>query len=113
MAGGYVEEYDYQARQQFLSDSPWSHGELDRSIARVEEGSADFVITRRGRAVARIIRVEPEPVNRRHGIRERMRQTGQRHGPVAQEEAEFPEVWKARRGSGPDPLEETDEGGGV
>jgi SRSO17 transposase len=30
----YVEEYDYQAQQQFLSDSPWSHEELDRRIGR-------------------------------------------------------------------------------
>ena len=30
----YVEEYDYQAEQQFLSDSPWSHGELNARVGR-------------------------------------------------------------------------------
>jgi len=30
----YVEDYDYQAQQQFLSDSPWSHEELDQRIAQ-------------------------------------------------------------------------------
>lgn len=29
----YVEDYEYQSQQQFISDSPWSHEELDKRIA--------------------------------------------------------------------------------
>jgi SRSO17 transposase len=30
----YVEDYDYQAQQQFLSDSPWAHGPLMERVAK-------------------------------------------------------------------------------
>lgn len=85
---------------------------LSELCTRVEEGSTEYVITRRGRAVARIVPVEAEP-GRPTGIRERMRRTDQQHGPISGADADFPEVWKGRRGSRPDPLEETDEGGSV
>jgi prevent-host-death family protein len=84
---------------------------LSELCTRVEEGSAEYVITRRGRAVARIVPMKGDRAGGGHGIRERMRRTVHQHGPLADEEADFPDVWKTRLGSRHNPLEEREDSG--
>ncbi|MFO7725157.1 MAG: type II toxin-antitoxin system prevent-host-death family antitoxin [Oceanipulchritudo sp.] len=84
---------------------------LSELCTRVEEGSAEYVITRRGRAVARIVPMQEDRAGRGHGIRERMRLTEHQHGSLAEAEADFPDVWKARLGSRQNPLEELEDSG--
>ena len=79
---------------------------LSEICTHVEEGSAEYVITRRGRAVARIVPLRGDKSPERGGIRSRMRQTEKEHGSISDDAGDFPEVWKNRRGNRPDPFED-------
>ncbi|NBB79426.1 MAG: type II toxin-antitoxin system prevent-host-death family antitoxin [Verrucomicrobia bacterium] len=72
---------------------------------QVEEAGAEYVITRRGRPIARITGVAPEQEDA-SGLLERMAQTDQAHGKISEDEADFPEVWLHRSSGRADPLAE-------
>jgi len=84
---------------------------LSEICTQVEERAAEYVITRRGRSVARIVPIEQDDGTDKEGIRERMDRTCHQYGPVSEQEPDFPEVWKERSGSRPDPLAEPPHGG--
>lgn len=71
---------------------------------KVAATGAEYVVTRRGRPVARIVAALPEPVAR-IGILARMKQTDGKHGPIGGDGEDFPDVWESRRGSKASPLE--------
>ena len=81
---------------------------LSELCAQVEEAGAEYVITRRGRPVARITRVT---ANREatSGLLARMAQTKREHGDIDDGEADFPDVWVDRRNRRVDPLSDTPE----
>lgn len=77
---------------------------LSEICEKVAETGVEYVVTRRGRAVARIVPAIPEPTSR-IGILARMSQTDETHGPIGNEGEDFPDVWETRRGSKASPLE--------
>jgi len=81
---------------------------LSELCAQVEEAGAEYVITRRGRPVARITRVT---ANREaaSGLLARMAQTKREHGDIDEDEADFPDVWEDRKNRHVDPLSDTPE----
>lgn len=79
---------------------------LSEICSEVEERGAQYVITRRGRAVAKIVPIEQEKPGQEKGIRARMRRSIEMHGQISGEEPEFPDVWLARKGSRSDSLTE-------
>lgn len=79
---------------------------LSELCSKVAESGAEYVITRRGRAIARIVAPSPEERGEETGILSRMRKTERESGPIPADEADFPEVWEERWGRTPDPLEE-------
>ena len=79
---------------------------LSELCSKVAESGAEYVITRRGRAIARIVSASPEEPGEETGILSRMRKTELESGPIPADDADFPEVWEERWGSTPDPLEE-------
>ena len=79
---------------------------LSELCMRAEEAGTEYVITKRGRPVARLSPVGKEEADSRSdGILARMRRTAERHGAISDEKKEFPDVWKNRRGIRNDPLQ--------
>ncbi|TVP74947.1 MAG: type II toxin-antitoxin system prevent-host-death family antitoxin [Puniceicoccaceae bacterium] len=72
---------------------------------QVEEAGVEYIITRRGRPIARITGVAPKREDS-IGLLERMAQTDQAHGKIAEDEADFPDVWLHRSRGRTDPLAE-------
>lgn len=82
---------------------------LSELCREVEETGEEFLITRRGQAIARI--VPPAPTGKPNpflalGITQALVAWEQRHGVTPENEPEFPDVWLSREGSKPDPLAE-------
>lgn len=80
---------------------------LSELCKRVAEDGASYVITRRGRPVARIVGASNSDLGG-SGILRRMAATQAELGAVGQDDndAELPAVWEARRGGKADPLVE-------
>lgn len=76
---------------------------LSELCTQVEETGVDYVITRRGRPVARITGITPAE-DASSGLFERMAQTEAEHGKIPENEVDFPDVWLERRSGRPDPL---------
>jgi antitoxin (DNA-binding transcriptional repressor) of toxin-antitoxin stability system len=81
---------------------------LSELCSKVAESGAEYVITRRGRAIARIVAPCPEEHGEETGILSRMRRTEQESGPIPADDPDFPEVWNERWGCTPSPLDEND-----
>lgn len=79
---------------------------LSELCTRVEENGAEYVITRRGRPVARILGM-PKGPEERSGLLDRMAQLESELGPLPETEDDFPDVWLQRRGNTPSPLDES------
>ena len=79
---------------------------LSELCSKVAESGAEYVITRRGRAIARIVAPSPEEHGEETGILSRMRKTEQESGPIPADDLDFPEVWNERWGCAPSPLDE-------
>ena len=75
---------------------------LSELSTQVEEAGAEYVITRRGRPVARITRFTHEE-KASSGLFERMAQTEAKYGKIPGNEADFPDVWLERRSGRPNP----------
>lgn len=71
---------------------------------KVAETGVEYVITRRGRPLARIVPPVPEPA-KQLGVLARLRQIDEEFGPLARDAEEFPDVWDGRQGSKANPLE--------
>lgn len=78
---------------------------LSELITQVEEGAVEYVITRRGRPVARITGLSTEG-NLSSGLLKRMAQTEAEFGKIADDEIDFPDVWLERRSDRSDPMDE-------
>jgi prevent-host-death family protein len=82
---------------------------LSELCTRVEESGAEYVITRRGRAVARILGM-PKGPEEGSGLLARMAQLEAELGPLPETGEDFPDVWLERRGSKPSALDENEPG---
>lgn len=80
---------------------------LSELCTQVEEAGVEYVITRRGRPVARITGIAPSG-DASSGLFERMAQTEAEHGKIHEDEADFPDVWLERRSGRPAPLDADD-----
>jgi prevent-host-death family protein len=80
---------------------------LSELCSKVTESGNEYVITRRGHPVARIVAPGPPADHGTpKGILARMRQTELKSGPIPATEPDFPEVWEERWGCNPSPLDE-------
>lgn len=80
---------------------------LSELCTQVEEAGVEYIITRRGRPVARITGILSEgdaPL----GLFERMAQTEFKYGKIPEYEADFPDVWLERCSGRPNPLSADD-----
>jgi len=78
---------------------------LSELCTQVEEGGAEYVVTRRGRPVARLTRV----VTKREDsvdLLTRMAQTNAEYGKIPEDETDFPDVWMDRNSKRTDPFED-------
>ncbi len=73
---------------------------------QVDEFGASYVITRRGRPVARLVGIGCEDSPTRTSILSRMEKTNALLGAIGQEEPDFPDVWLERTSGAVSPLEE-------
>ena len=71
-----------------------------------DEFGASYVITRRGRPVARLVGIGCEDSPTRTSILSRMEKTNALLGAIGQEEPDFPDVWLERTSGAVSPLEE-------
>jgi prevent-host-death family protein len=78
---------------------------LSEICTKVEESGTEYVITRHGRPVARIVGM-PKSSEDPLGLLERMAQVESELGPLSDETVEFPDVWLERKGRKPDPLDD-------
>jgi prevent-host-death family protein len=78
---------------------------LSEMCNQVEESGAEYVVTRRGRPVARLIRIDPKP-SQALGLLDRMAKTEVEVGAIAEDATDFPDVWLERRSSQRNPLED-------
>ncbi len=89
-----------------LFDAKTRLSELCREVAETGE---EFVITRRGREIARLVPPAPGEAPNPYlalGITEALAAWEERHGVPPENEPDFPDVWLARQGSKSDPLAE-------
>lgn len=70
---------------------------------QVEKAGAEYVITRRGRPIARITGIASTREDST-GLLERMAQTDEAHGRISEDEADFPDVWLHRSSRHADPF---------
>lgn len=73
--------------------------------AQVEENGVEYLVTRRGQPVARLVAVEQRP-RASIGLVERMTRTNEALGSIASDEPDFPDVWTERTHRHQSPLEE-------
>lgn len=76
---------------------------LSEICTQVEEAGAEYVITRRGRPIARITGISTGG-DKSTGLLARMAETEREHGKISEDEADFPDVWSDRRSWRPDPF---------
>lgn len=79
---------------------------LSELCTQVEESGAEYVVTRRGHPVARIVRFQKEP-SQSVGLIERMAATEAELGAIAEDDDDFPDVHLERRSSRRNPLEDS------
>lgn len=82
---------------------------LSELCSKVAESGVEYVITRRGRPVARIVAPSAEARGAESGILSRMEQTTREFGLIAEEESDFPAVWEERWGCKPSPFDAGDQ----
>ncbi|MEI6339497.1 MAG: type II toxin-antitoxin system Phd/YefM family antitoxin [Verrucomicrobiota bacterium] len=83
---------------------------LSEICREVVESGEEFVITRRGQEVARIVPPLPKKGPNPYldlGVVEALAAWEKRHGVPPEDEVDFPDVWLSRHGSKPDPLAES------
>lgn len=80
---------------------------LSEICARVAETQEEYVVTRRGKPIARILPPLPEEKPKRRNIIEDMAETERLYGPMPEDEPDFPDVWLMRgRSDRPSPFED-------
>ncbi|MEX2381954.1 MAG: type II toxin-antitoxin system prevent-host-death family antitoxin [Opitutales bacterium] len=81
---------------------------LSELCSKVGEGEAEYVITRRGKPIARLVGAAPAETGSPRGILERMAETEKAFGPISDDEPEFPDVWLERKDSNSSPFDDED-----
>jgi len=83
---------------------------LSELCAQVEETGMEFIITRRGKPVARLVASDlaggKNPYQHLPITEALAKWEEARESTTKKEATDFPEVWRSRRGSRPDPLQE-------
>ena len=81
---------------------------LSELCSKVAETGREYVITRRGRPVARIVAPSLPVRAEEAGLLSRMEKTTREFGAIAAEEPDFPAVWEDRWGCKPSPFDADD-----
>lgn len=76
---------------------------LSEICTQVKEAGAEYIITRRGRPIARITGIVTKR-DESTSILTRMAETEREHGKISEDEGDFPEVWLNRRSQRTDPF---------
>ena len=79
---------------------------LSEICTRVEETGTSYVITRRGKPIAKLIRYE-EGSTTALGILDRMKETEAKLGPISTREPDFPNPLETRKSKSVSPLEDS------
>jgi len=69
---------------------------LSEICKRVEEEQATYVITRRGRPMAKITPIQDTNSKTRGSIIEDLKRFEEKNGQLSEEETDFPKVWEHR-----------------
>ncbi len=80
---------------------------LSEICGKVRESGVEYVITRRGKPVARLVPHDPAERNALSALplTEALEQWDARHvSTPTEKESDFPDVWLERRGAKPDPI---------
>lgn len=78
---------------------------LSELCLQVDKHGASYLITRRGRPIARLVGVGQEAGSGRTSLVSRMESTDRLLGAIPEGEPDFPDVWLDREGSKESPLD--------